>query len=156
MDVIKDLRKQFRDHKATLTDFESPNGLRIQHLQWRKPGTGIFSIVYMTIMGDLIVRGDLGEAIYCVTGRQSLEFWAGNDITYFKKKCRASEGGRGSDWNEWSQQQCHRCIEEYVQQHYHADGEEPDQELYEMCMDAAWDKRGFEDWLLRYGPEFMG
>ncbi len=102
----------------------------------------------MTIGNSLIVRGDYGEAIYTVTDSQPLRFWANTGLSYMKEKCRASEGGYGSKWNDWSEEECIDRIDEAIREHNDG-GETEHPELLEEFKGAACTQQDWEMYLMR-------
>ncbi len=100
------IRHDFRDHVATVSEWQDHIGSGTT-LEWRKPGTSIYRIVYMMRGGLLICWGDCGEAIYAwggpPNGRISPEWLAGLNLEYFAGKCEAwdtQRGQRGMEWDE--------------------------------------------------------
>lgn len=158
MSTEERIRKGYAEHEAkyhVATLAVGPLGAPVHYLKWGKPGTSCGRVIYMTMGNSLIVRGDYGEAIYMVCDAQPLSFWAKTNLHYFKEKCVASPGGRGHQWNDWSEEECVQQIEEFVQGHYHDDDEKPDAVLMQGCKDAASSSESFAQWLDQHAEEFM-
>ncbi len=84
----------FKDHIAKVTTApDSPLG-PTTWVEWRKPGTWNYGVVYCITGHFLAAMGDLGDSIYQWPQSISLEFLAGCDLDYFESKCQASEHGR--------------------------------------------------------------
>ena len=149
--------KSFRDHRACLNLLTVPdNRLKIQHLSWFKPGTSCYGVTYMAVGRDLIVRGDLGDAIYSVSDKQDFNFWARTGVDYFHGKCRASEGGRGYDWCDWAEAKCLEEIDRFVQEYYTDDDKVVPAELLAECKENVYNKDEFARWIDTNGEELMG
>lgn len=88
----------FPHHKAKIQEFE-PNFFR---LRWANPATSDYAITYIVDGYNLCVMGDLGEAIYCWSGRINLHFLRSLELGYFHGKCQASEKGRMSENYDFS------------------------------------------------------
>ena len=94
-DVEKYLREErFKDHVVTYHSAELPDGSVIETLRWGRPDNDIYEIQYLQYGNALLVKGDLGTAIYEVEryGNKRMRYWTGTDITYFSGKCRTSSG----------------------------------------------------------------
>jgi hypothetical protein len=79
-------------HVATL----HPSGWLI----WERPGTSIYHVNYNCWGRNLIVVGDIGDAVFSWSQRVTFEWLAGLDFDYFWRKCQASETGRTYyQWN---------------------------------------------------------
>ena len=122
----------FKDHVATLSEAECHLG-KIAVLDWRKPGTSIYRVVYLMIGGVLMLYGDLGEASYRWSDRISLGFLASLNDDYFASKCGASEYGRGGE--EWNQETAQQALLGWVRDAL----EQPDATLESAFGRYDWD-----------------
>jgi len=116
--ALADIRKNwFPEHEAThyKIDKFGPHE-DVEVLTWRKPGTSTFYVQYITIGHRLIVTGDIGEAVYGWSQKVTLAWVAGCNYDYIHGKCQASEGGRSSQWNEWSPDEVKQSIKEAVEE----------------------------------------
>ena len=112
-DVTKQIRRWFVDHVATVNIFR--RGEReIQEILWKKPGTGVNSILYIIKNRTLCVQGDLGEAVYRWSDVINLPFLAGCYLDYFAEKCEASECGRG--FKEWNELKAREYLDDWLSQ----------------------------------------
>lgn len=96
-DTVVDGTKWFADHEAkVMHENKETNFL---HVRWKKPGSSTYWMDLFVTYDSLMVRGDLGEAIYCWHGRVTPEFLLDCELDYFMGKCEASEKGRKpTDW----------------------------------------------------------
>ena len=100
----KMIRDDFKDHVATLSTWSDHIGPAMT-LEWRRPGTGIYRIVYIIRGGLLIAWGDCGEAVYSwggVPGGLTPAWLAELNLDYFAGKCEAWDsrlGDRGMEWD---------------------------------------------------------
>ena len=116
-DVLKDCdlpeiyRDCFKDHKVFIKDLDC-----IKIIEFQKPGTSNYYIKYIIDRnsGNLIVTGDLDDAIYSWYGNIFLDFLAGLNIGYFNSKCTANEGGN----YEWDREEADRNIDQHWKDYY--------------------------------------
>lgn len=85
------IRSWFKNHRATLSD----KGV----LVWAAPNTSTYRIDYQCYRNNLIVTGDVGDAIFAWSELVTFEWIATLDLDYFMGKCQASEAGR--DFYQW-------------------------------------------------------
>ena len=96
-----DTAKWFKDHIATKNIYKSDNSkTEIIQIQWKKPGTSHYHIDYNLIDNNLIVTGDLFDAIYHWSSPVSYKSIASMNLDYFSSKCEASPEGR--DFISWN------------------------------------------------------
>lgn len=83
---IKD--KWFNNHKAEITKHDD-----ITILDWREPGTVIYSVRYIFCGSRLYISGDIGDAIFNLTWIATPESFKGIELSYFLSKlsCHARE-----------------------------------------------------------------
>lgn len=142
----------FPTHTAQLTK-GTLGAITAEHLVWTKPGTRINSIEYLCNGPQLVVTGDLGDAIY-ETGADSLAWWSRCDAWYFASKCVASELGRG--YREWDPDAA--CL----QLRDRFDFEDPeDAEAWSRLVlldgeDALYSEQAWSDWLRDNAEEVWG
>jgi hypothetical protein len=87
----------FPRHEVT---FHTKYNNETEVLRWQEPGTSVYLVEYVRRHGTLMVRGDIGEAVY--GWHQSIgdmESMANTSFDYFHSKCCASEYGR--DFTHW-------------------------------------------------------
>jgi hypothetical protein len=110
------LSTRFKDHVATYWCEEKSLGRRVERLTFRNiSGSGNDYIEYLSIGSALIVRGDLYEAIYAVSGEKSLSWWEGTDPDYLSGKMRDLNGGRALSSETWDSDQADRELEKFKQ-----------------------------------------
>ncbi len=104
---MNEIKKQtfeelFKDHTVTAYGTTAaPDFGPVEFLTWRKPESNTYWIDYLFYKGQLVVTGDVGEAVYW-WGNHSLDLsWVSKcELDYFAGKCRASEEGRAyCEWN---------------------------------------------------------
>lgn len=84
----------FVNHKALKSDLWNPHGVSYLVIDWRRPDTGNYSMKFIIAGSNVIVIGDVGDAIYAFERSQTLEMLKTYDWHYFVGKCVASETGR--------------------------------------------------------------
>lgn len=104
--VIEWAKKDFHEHEATLRKLDG-----ITELAWKKPGTGINSIIYLLRQNQLYVSGDMGAGVYCWSGKISLPFLNDCSLDYFQGKCEASE--TGAQFEQWDDTKAKQRIEQF-------------------------------------------
>ena len=103
----------FPSHEIDLhvSDVDGKTGVEI--LRWKKKDTWAYFVEYIARKNTLMVRGDIGEAVYCWSSPISLEWVAGLDLQYFHGKCQASEWGRMTQCYEWDKEKAKKRIFEH-------------------------------------------
>lgn len=85
--IIKDLKEYwFKDHKATLTEYGD-----IAVLDWRKPGTSNYAVRYVFDGYRMYIGGDIGEAVFNLTWKATVESFLDVNISYFISKMAVGE-----------------------------------------------------------------
>lgn len=75
----------FENHVA---EFQNIND-RISILEWYKPGSGFYYTRYVFDGGRLYISGDIGEAVFLLTEKASIESIKKYSVDYFHKKMSA-------------------------------------------------------------------
>lgn len=88
-------------HVATL----HPSGWLI----WERPGTSVYAVNYCCWGRNLIVVGDIGDAVFSWSQRVTFEWLASLDFDYFWRKCQASETGR--EYYQWDGDTMRKTLE---------------------------------------------
>ncbi len=96
---------EFDDHEVvlheTVTHTDSLERTHsLEHLVFKRPGTGFYYIEFIMHNNYLHVTGDVGEATYWWSDRHDLAWVASCDLGYFHSKCTASPNGR--DFKQWT------------------------------------------------------
>jgi len=147
--IERNIRDWFRDHKATFTKTESG-----ERLYWGKGDRGdwVYRIIY-DILDEryLVVRGDLGCAVYWWSGRIGWAFLADCNYGYFAEKCEASENGKGH--REWDS--------EYAEEWWQDAKKELSPEKIALAKDldvegALCNEREWHDFLVSNGQNIFG
>lgn len=82
-------------------------------LVFREPGTGNCRMRFDIIdERNLVVTGDLGDAIYAWSGKVHFRWLSRLDLHYFLGKCQASEVGR--EFRQWDGQTARETIDRHV------------------------------------------
>jgi hypothetical protein len=85
------VRSWFVNHKATMKD---------GWLIWSAPNTSVYRCDFHVYRNNLIVVGDIGDAVFTWSQVVTFDWIAGLEFDYFMGKCQASETGRKLyDWN---------------------------------------------------------
>jgi hypothetical protein len=85
MESMEDLKREFKDHVATLTEYKE-----VSILEWKEPKTNVFAVKYIMSGNILSVSGDLGTAVFKLTWNASnLESYKGINVLYFHEKLSA-------------------------------------------------------------------
>ena len=92
-DIEREIRETwFKDHIAQYTLHGIYGNLSV--LRWAKPGTGIFATRYMFDQNKMYVTGDLGEAVFCFSGRSDVFVQSQYNLHYFESKMAAYSDAR--------------------------------------------------------------
>lgn len=159
--VEREIRERwFKDHVAKFT--EHPDGTKI--LEWRnKDGSSIYWFTAVFHRGNLLVYGDIGDAIYRWYGSTNhWEFFADMNIEYFESKCCASETGhRYYDWNEKRVLSCMLDHMRLTAESRDKTDKEVDEEVWRLCLhffdeggiEAADNEDSWQDWYNQHYDE---
>lgn len=156
------IKSNFVDHIADYSKYVKLDGNNnvvdeIEVLRWKKPGSSIYSQTYIKQGYSLFVKGDMGEAVYCWSESQTLQWIAKLDLSYFASKCVASECG--SRFEEWNPDVAEEEIKSYLYTVVR------DSEEESKIMDALQEKGGmsalayeeeWQMWLHEYGYDVFG
>ena len=88
----QEIREWFKDHIVKTYIHQEIPGL--EHLFFARPESNNYSLIFIRTRGTLFVGGDLGDAIYCWSQDNSLEWISNCNFGYFHGKCHASPSGR--------------------------------------------------------------
>ena len=97
----------FKNHQAQHIVYRED----MESITWRQEETTNYYMHYLKQGYNLIVTGDVGDAIYR-TGFTTFDEWARSDIGYFSSKCVASEDGRL--YKEWSSERIKQEVQETI------------------------------------------
>jgi len=123
----------FKDHVAKHSVFRNNCGEEIERIVWGKPGTNIDRIIFTLdkTYRNLIVSGDLGEAIYHWNGPiTGFGFFNNMDIQYFESKCLASENGKRD--KEWDPESAKLSFKDILTNLFEPDEDREDEEEYDQ------------------------
>ena len=84
------IKKEFKDHVATFSEFVDENGFKIQRLKWKNPESSNYYINYLIFGGVLFVCGDCGNAVYQWYEQTSFKWISNYNLDYFASKCKDS------------------------------------------------------------------
>lgn len=85
------VRSWFANHKATMKD---------GWLIWSAPNTSVYRCDFHVYRNNLIVVGDIGDAVFTWSQVVTFDWIAGCNFDYVMGKCQASGSGRRLyDWN---------------------------------------------------------
>jgi hypothetical protein len=102
----KTIREEwFQCHKATLTQHGN-----LQVLDWRRPNTGYYAVRYIFDRNMLYISGDLGDAIFRLSGKASVHQIADYNLDYLEGKMTAFSDNR----RDFDQEKATRYLEEWV------------------------------------------
>lgn len=103
----KEIREEwFKNHK--IKSIEGQEGF--QRIVWGQEGTAAYQVIYVLSGNRVFVSGDLGDAIYSLTCKATLENIKDFNLSYFTGKLTASEG---SKYN-FSEQKAKEEIKDYI------------------------------------------
>jgi len=100
---IERWKTTFKDHVATLGGdaiFNPSSSQAITIIDWKKPGTGNYSLQFLLRGPYLCCIGDLGDSVLQWSEVITPQFLAGCDFHYWFGKKRAWPGGK-ADWKQW-------------------------------------------------------
>jgi hypothetical protein len=109
----------FNKHEAFVTRYD---GITI--LDWREPGTVIYSVRYIFAGSNLYISGDIGDAVFNLTWKATPESFDGVDLGYFlgKLSCHSRERWHfderkaENDLREWYEEFSYDAGEKYLKE----------------------------------------
>ena len=110
------MNDRFANHIATYFSDTTALGCRVERLVFRKPETTNDYIEFLSIGGELIVRGDLYDAIYSVSRPQVLSWWHGTDVSYLKDKIVDLNGGRADCSTVWNEEEADKALAKLMEE----------------------------------------
>lgn len=134
----------FKDHVATYWMTHELGG-PVERLQWRnRNGSSNYYANYMCYLGNLVVTGDMYEAIYCVYSSEAdLAFFSRCDACYLAGKLRGPSG-HSDDAKVWDSGECLQRLKEHLDQQDDVSplikGEFLDDAKSEMSSEHEWMK----------------
>lgn len=95
--------EQFKNHYAKYW-VTNELGSTVERIVFQNPQSRIFYCEFLGIGGDLIVRGDIYDAIYSTTQLHYLQWWAGCNASYLGSKLMDLDG-HGESRYEWDEKE---------------------------------------------------
>jgi len=91
----QDIKKNwFPEHVAKVAEYD---GITI--LDWRKPGTNMYAVRYVFTGSSLFITGDIGDAVFGLTWRGTIDSFEDVDLSYLMGKLTCCSRERW-DFNE--------------------------------------------------------
>jgi hypothetical protein len=109
-------RDRFFAHVVSYWQSEQDLGIPFERLVFKAPGSSIDFIEFTCFRGNLVVTGDLGDAIYEVNNPQQLSFWANCDAHYFASKARDITGHAKTATQYWSHQKAETFLNKFFEE----------------------------------------
>lgn len=100
----------FKDHVATLAEHD---GVTI--LDWSKPGSSFYSVRYIFSGSSLFITGDIGDAVFSLTWRATIDSFEKVNLGYLMGKLSCSSRDR---WNFNSEKAC-KELDEWLDERIH-------------------------------------
>jgi len=106
----------FKDHKA-VREQGVLAGVQLDVINWRKPGSGIDSLVYCMVDNELTVTGDQGDAVYQFKSHSDLLELAGSSLEHFLDRLVAGTSEMSPVGHTWhAETALFRCVTVIAQQ----------------------------------------
>lgn len=104
----------FKDHVAKYWR-TTELGYPVERLEWRnRNGSSNYYANYMCYWGNLVVTGDLYEAVYCMYGPEAdLAFFSRCDASYLAGKIRGPSG-YSSDAEVWEAEEAEKFVKGFL------------------------------------------
>lgn len=111
--------KWFKNHKATV--FESD---KVTILDWREPGTNMYSVRYIFAGSNLYISGDIGDAIFDLTWEATIESFEDVGLGYLlgKLSCHSRDRWNYNEYkavnelNEWYEDAAEDAEDDYLRE----------------------------------------
>lgn len=120
----------FKDHVATVTEHD---GVTI--LDWRKPGTSFYSVRYIFSGSSLFITGDIGDAVFSLTWRATIDSFEKVNLGYLMGKLSCCSRER---WN-FNSEKAYKELDEWLDERIH--DLEDDEKSIQVVKDIHFDLR---------------
>lgn len=106
----KEIRSDwFENHVAKVTKHDN-----VTILDWNEPGTSMYAVRYVFTGNSLFVSGDIGEAVFSLTWRSTLESFEDINLHYLMGKLSCSSHERWSFNEKKAEQELNEWYEEII------------------------------------------
>lgn len=129
----------FKDHVATVTEHGS-----VTFLDWSEPGTSFYSVRYIFSGSSLFITGDIGDAVFSLTRRATIDSFEGTNLSYLMRKLSCSSRDRWNFDDETAYQQLDEWLDESIHDLTDDSGEAIDdyhERIIQQCKDIHRDLR---------------
>lgn len=106
----------FSNHVATYWQSSDALGILVERLVFKNPQSSNYYIEFMCYQSNLVVTGDLYEAIYAVNNPHVLSFWANCDADYLASKMRDLDGYARIGREHWSPERAEDFLRKYYKE----------------------------------------
>lgn len=89
MDYIEKVKEEIKEYwfKNHVVKIEGEEGLQV--IYWGEPGTNMYRTKYVFSGNNIFISGDIGEAVYSLTCRATLDYIKDFDLYYLTRKLTA-------------------------------------------------------------------
>lgn len=131
MDYLDKAEKEIREHwfKDHVADIRGEEGLQV--IYWGKPNTSSYATKYVLSGNNVFISGDIGEAVYSLTCKATLENIEDFNLGYFTGKLTAYCGAR----EEFDEKKARQELREHWKQYDMKDVDDSN-ELYQAIRSA--------------------
>lgn len=130
----------FPEHKATLTQHGD-----LQVLHWGKEGDGTYHCRYVFDGNKMYISGDIGEAVFCLTWKASIDSFEDIHVYYFEEKLSAYSSSRRTYNSETAVKELKGWRNELIENEVDFDVEE-----FEEMIEAAESCSNKDEWAHGY------
>lgn len=124
MDFIEKVKKEIRNEwfEKHIAEIHGEEGLQVIH--WGEKGTNMYRTKIVLSGNNVFISGDIGEAVYTLTCRATLENMKDFDLHYFTKKLSATCGERWDFDEKLAKKELKEYWKEYEMNKRYKDGKE--------------------------------
>lgn len=134
MDYLEKAKKEIREHwfENHVVDIQGDEELQV--IQWGEPGTNMYRTKYVLSGNNVFVSGDIGEAVYSLTCRATLENIEDFNLSYFTGKLTAFCNER----YDFDEKKARKELKEYWKE-YDMHEVEDSKEIYDGILAVIYD-----------------
>jgi hypothetical protein len=139
MDFIEEAKEEVKSHwfENHVAEIKGEEGLQV--IKWGELGTNMYRTKYVLSGNNVFISGDIGEAVYTLTCRATLENIKDFDLGYFTKKLSAFCEER---W-DFDATLAKKELKEYWKE-YEMDRYKDSQEIYDGILSAIEESSSLE------------
>jgi hypothetical protein len=147
MDFIEKAKKEIKNEwfENHVADIQGEEGLQVIH--WGEKGTNMYRTKFVLSGNNVFISGDIGEAVYTLTCRATLENIKDFDLSYFTRKLSAFCGERWDFDDQLAKKELKEYWKEYEMDRRYNDSKEIYRGIL-SAIDESTSLEAYRAWLM--------